>query len=224
MTSLFSSDFQDDKDRDTTTKMQRYSLLLVSSGLPSASGLLDLAALASGEGLGVRVRGASSSEVLNSLTSLPGALEKQSVLASRSSESQLIKSDNLASSLQNPLTGLLGDAESAKSHLGNLEDPQVVGDGSDDDGDLVSVASLLHVPDQPSDGEGRAVDLAHEEPPQDDLVELGLGPPGQEPVELDEEPQVDILALGFSSANLAVILMVDINTHVFSCRSESSNI
>merc|ERR1719445_2768797 len=137
MTSMFWSDFQDDNDRDTTTMMQRYSLLLVSSGLSSASGLLDLAALASGEGPSVGVRGASSSEVLNSLTSLPGALEKQSVLASRSSEGELIKGDDLTSGLQNPLTGLLGDAESAKSHLGNLEDPQVVGDSSDDDGDLV---------------------------------------------------------------------------------------
>ena len=125
------------------------------------------------------------------------------------------------SSLQDPLTGLLSDAESAKSHLGDLKDPQIVGDGSNDDGDLVGITGLLHVPDQPGDGEGRTVDLAHEEPPQDDLVELGLGPPGQEPVELDEQPQVDVLALGLSPAHLAVILMVDIHTHVF-CKTRST--
>jgi len=79
--------------------MQRYSagcsLLLVTSGLPPASGLLDLATLPSGEGLGVGVRGTGSSKVPDSLTGLPGSLEKQSVLASRGSEGQLIKGDDL---------------------------------------------------------------------------------------------------------------------------------
>jgi len=79
--------------------MQRYSagcsLLLVTSGLPPASGLLDLASLSSGEGLGVGVRGTGSSKVPDSLAGLPGSLEKQSVLASGGSEGQLVKGDDL---------------------------------------------------------------------------------------------------------------------------------
>ena len=59
--------------------------------------------------------------------------------------------------------------------------PDIVGDGSNTDSNLVSVTSLLHVAGQSSDREGRPVYLGHEESPQDDLVELGIGPPCQEP-------------------------------------------
>lgn len=38
--------------------------------------------------------------------------------------------------------------------------------------------------DQARDGDGRPVGPAHEEPPQDDLVEGSIGAAGQEPVQL----------------------------------------
>ena len=126
---------------------------------------------------------------------------------------------NNTSSLQDPLAGLLSDAEGAQSHLGDIKDPQVIGYGSNNDSDLISVAGLLHVPDQTGDGEGRAVDLAHKEPPQDDLVELGLGPPSQKPVQLDQQPQVDILALGLGPADFTVLVVADIDTHNVFCKT-----
>ena len=94
-----------------------------------------------------------------------------------------------------------------------LRVPDVVGDSTNTDSDLVSVASLLHVAGQSGDGERRPVDLGHEESPQDDLVELGLGPPGQEPVQLHQQSQVDVLALGLGPADFAVLVVADINTH-----------
>jgi len=161
--------------------------------------------------------------MLDSLTGLARSLKKQSVLASWSSESQLIKSDNFTSSFQDSLTGLLSDSEGTDGHLGDVEDSDVIGDGSNNDSNLVSISSLLHVTSQAGDGVRRAVDLAHEQPSENDLVELGLGPSGQEPVQLDQQPQVDVLALGLSPANLTIILVLNVNTHdVFSCRSESS--
>ena len=91
--------------------------------------------------------------------------------------------------------------------------PDVVGDGANTDSDLLSVARFLHVAGQPGDGERRTVDLAHEESLEDDPVELGLRPPGQEPIQLHQQPQVDVLALGLGPANLAVVFVFEVNTH-----------
>ena len=91
--------------------------------------------------------------------------------------------------------------------------PDIVGDGSNTDSNLVSVTSLLHVAGQSSDRERRPVYLGHEESPQDDLVELGIGPPRQKPVELHQESQIDVLALGLSPPDFTVLVVADINTH-----------
>ena len=108
------------------------------------------------------------------------------------------------SSLQNPLTGLLCDSEGADGHLGDVEDPEVVGDGSDDDGGLVTVTGLLHVTGQTGDGERRAVDLAHEQALEHGLVEVRVGAARQEAVELHQELKVHVLRLG----RLAVLDLV----------------
>ena len=73
-----------------------------------------------------------------------------------------------------------------KSHLdfGAVEDPVVVGDGADDNDDLALPARLLHLPGDLGNGHGWPVDLGHEEPLEDDAVELGIGTAGQETVQL----------------------------------------
>jgi len=71
------------------------SLLLVSSGLPPASGSLELASLGPDEGLGVGVGSSGSSKMLDGLASLAGSLQKNGVLSSRSSQSKLVKGDDL---------------------------------------------------------------------------------------------------------------------------------
>ena len=57
--------------------------------------------------------------------------------------------------------------------------------------------------------------LAHKKPPQDDLVELSISAPGEEPVELDQEPQVDVLGLGLGPADLPVLVVPDVDSHGF---------
>ena len=99
--------------------------------------------------------------------------------------------------------------------------PDVVGDGPNADSNLISVASLLHITGQSGDGERRPVDLGHEEPPQDDLVELGIRSPGQEPVQLHQKSQVDVLALGLSPTDFTVLVVADINTHDVFCNLTS---
>ena len=50
-------------------------------------------------------------------------LEQDSVLAGGSPQRQLVEGDDLTAGLQNTLASLLGHAQGADRHLGNLEDP-----------------------------------------------------------------------------------------------------
>merc|ERR1719278_2105258 len=214
----------------TTTTMRRQIstdgiLLLVASGSSPASGSLELAALGANKRLGAGVGDSGSSEVLDGLALLAGSLHEHRVLPGWSPDGELVEGHDLSSSLQDSLPSLLSHPEGAHRHLGDVKDPDIVGDGAHTDSNLFGVASLLHVAGQSGDGERRPVDLGHEESPQDDLVELGVRPPGQKPVQLHQKSQVDVLALGLGPTDFTVLVVADINTHdVFSCRSESSNI
>merc|ERR1719414_586198 len=121
---------------------------LVSSGLATTTGSLELASPGPHEGLDMAAGTTGGSKVLLSLTGLAGSLDQQSSLSSGSPQSQLIKGDDFTSSLEDPLASLLSDAKSAQGHLGNVKDPQIVGDSANTDGKLVSVALLLQVPHQ----------------------------------------------------------------------------
>ena len=52
-------------------------------------------------------------------------------------KSELIESDDLTTSGSNSLSSGLGDSESADSELGDLEESDVVGDGTDDNSGLI---------------------------------------------------------------------------------------
>ena len=71
--------------------------------------------------------------------------------------------------------------------LGDLEDPVIVGDCSDDNGDLALATGLVHLPRDPGQRTGRTVDPGHKQATEDDLVELGIATTGQEPVELEKK-------------------------------------
>lgn len=76
---------------------------------------------------------------------------------------------------------------------------------TDDDGDLVLTS--LHGLNQSSEGDGGLVLSAHDESLEDDTVEVRSGSAVEEPVELDEESQVDIVALDvFASGALSVLV------------------
>ena len=55
---------------------------------------------------------------------------------------------------------------------------------TDDDSDLVCSCWILHVTDQSVQRNRRTIDLAHEQPFEDNLVELGISSSGQEAVKL----------------------------------------
>ena len=95
----------------------------------------------------------------------------------------------------------------AYRHFGDFEEPEVVGDGTNNDSNFVFTSLLLHITCQSSQRHWWSVNLAHEETLHDDLVELAIGTTGQETVQLDEEPQVDIIGLGGSPVDFTVLLM-----------------
>ena len=75
----------------------------------------------------------------------------------------------------------------------------IIRDSRDDDGNLgetVGILSRCHVPREARDGHGRAVVLGHVQALQDNLVKLAVRAACEEPVELDEQAQVEVLRLG----------------------------
>ncbi len=73
----------------------------------------------------------------------------------------------------------------AYRQLGDIEEPEVVGDGTDDDGNLSLASLLLHVTNKSGQRQRGSVDPRHEETLQHDAVELGVSAASQEPVELE---------------------------------------
>jgi len=70
------------------------SLLLVSSGLATTTGSLELASPGSHEGLDMAAGTTGGAKVLLSLTGLAGSLDQQSSLSSGGPQGQLIKGDD----------------------------------------------------------------------------------------------------------------------------------
>jgi len=131
-------------------------------------------------------------------------------------ESELIESDDLTTSGQDTGTGSLSDAEGADLELGDLQETNVIGDGTDDNSGLVGTCISLHLADQAGQRHWWTVDARHKETLQDDLVEVGAGAAGQEAVGLDEETKVDILgdwSVAVWALLVVTLVVTDIDTH-----------
>jgi len=140
---------------------------------PSATtSTLELAALGSDVRLLVLV--GAKAEVLEGLTGVLGATEEEGVGASGLLESELVESDGLAAGGLDAGTGSGGEAEGRNVDLGDGQETVVIGDGADNNDGLLLVA-VLEVGGNARERDGRAVDAAHEEAAQDDLVEGRVG-------------------------------------------------
>jgi hypothetical protein len=145
----------------------------------------------------------TETEVLVRLPGVLGSSEEESVGTSGGTESELIQGDGLTTSGLNAGAGSGGESESGDRNLGNREETVIVGDGTDNnDGAVVVLGVLLvdvgigGVARDLAQRHGRAVHLGHEQAAEDDLVEGRIGTTRQEAVELYEELNVDIVALG----------------------------
>lgn len=130
-------------------------------------------------GIAYLVRVGTEAEVLDGLTGVLGAAEEKGVGASGGAESELVQSQGLATSLENPGTGSGGEAQSGDGELGDLKQAVVVGDGANND-DGLALVSLARVlvrsgRDDAGDGHRRTVDARHEKAAEHDLVEVRIG-------------------------------------------------
>ena len=143
-----------------------------------------------------------AAEVLDCFTRVLGSTKKDSVLSGRRDQGQLIKCDDLAASLQNASSSGLRDPQSAHTQFRNLHKANIVGDGANNDRQFVPFS--FHELRQFRKREGRPVDSGHEEPLQDDLVEVAIGTSDQETIEFHQQLQVRVIRLGCGAVHLLV--------------------
>jgi len=192
----------------TTASSLSSGLDLETPGPSATTSTLELAALAANVGLLVAVR--TKAKVLNSLTGVLGTTEKEGVGAGGGPLGKLVEGQALTTSLDDPGTGGSGESKSGNRELGDSEHPVVVSDGADKDNSLGLVA--LGLGSDPAEGHRGPVDPRHEEPAEDGLVESGVGPTSQEPVKLDEELNVGVLALGSGTVRVSHVVGFEIDT------------
>jgi len=124
-------------------------------------------------------------KVLDRFAGVPLAPEEKRATAGGCPQSELVQGQRLSTSTQDALFCTASEAESGHRYAGELDEADVIGDGSDDDDGLSLVAGrrsdLLH---DSRKGDRRAVDLGHEETFEDDFIEVGICAPSQETIEL----------------------------------------
>jgi len=187
---------------------------LVSSRGSLSSRSLELASLRSDERLRVRVRDSGcQTKVLVRLPRLPTSLDENRVVSLRRSLGEFVERDALASCREDPRSRSSRESKSAHRHLRDLELSDVVRNCSDGDEDLLLVSGSTDLLLESPQSHGRPVDLRHEQPLEDDLVELRLCSPGEVSVHLDQQQEVWILRDGGLPSGLSVMLVVDVDTH-----------
>jgi len=126
--------------------------------------------------------------------SIPGTSQQEHVLSSGSELGKLVEGVGLTASGNNALASSSGEPKSSDSQsLGDVEEPDIIGDGANN-GDNAGVvfslslrnssAVLSEVLGDSGDGDGVSVESRLVEALVDHLVELGVGPAGEEGVEL----------------------------------------
>lgn len=182
-------------------------------------------------------------EVADGLAGVLGATEQQGVGTSGLLEGQLVEGLDGAAGSEDASTGGGGETQSGDVHLGDLEQTDIIGDGADNDDGLLLVAVLeVGLDAREGDGravdaghketaqdnlvEGSVgtacemrrvwLDLINCESDNQGLVS-GICKThvltGQEAVQLDQELQVDIVALGGLAVGAAHVVAVEIDTY-----------
>merc|ERR1712119_145965 len=147
----------------------RYSLNLEGTASSSASSPLEFPSLGAHIGFGGAVGNTRCfTHVTACLSCSTATLDQQGVLTSWSLQCKLIKGENLTSCFENTNTGTLREPKGTDGQLGNVKKSDIISDGSHYHTDLITFRSL-HSTSDSSQGDWRFVDLAHEQPLQNDL-------------------------------------------------------
>jgi hypothetical protein len=121
----------------------------------------------------------TETEVLDSLAGVLGSSQQNNIASSRVSQSQLVQSQSLTTSLLDPGTGSSGESECGNVQFGDCEETVVICNGSDNSNCLVLVSLLgglgLCLGDNARNRDGRTVDARLKKALKNDLVEVGVG-------------------------------------------------
>lgn len=145
------------------------NLHLETSRSSSTSGSLELSTVGENSWSLVLVR--TEAEVTNGLSGVSWTSEENSVLTLWCSQSQLIQSDGLTTSLDDSSSSRGSESQSSNGGLRNLQQSVVVGDGTNNDKSLLGVTLLGQGLGDLGKRHWRSVDLGQEQRSQDDLVE-----------------------------------------------------
>lgn len=112
----------------------------------------------------------SEAEVLNSLSGILWSSEEKGVASGRSSQGQLIQSQDLTSSSNDAGTSRGGEAKGGDAELGDSQEAVVIGDSAYDNDGLV-VGFFRGIRNNSGDGDWGSVDAGHKKAAENDLVE-----------------------------------------------------
>lgn len=157
----------------------------------------------------------AEAEVLDGLTRVLRAAQKDDVGASWRAHGELIEGEAFAAGLLNAGTSGRSEAQSADGHLRHLIEAVVVRDRAYNCTNLalVCLARVLvrsHGSDL-GEGDGRLVDPGHAEATEDGLVELRIGTAGEEAVQAVQETQVGVLAFRRRAVAATDVVIIQIN-------------
>ena len=130
--------------------------------------------------------------MLLGFSSLVGSNE-ESIGSSGSSHDELVEGHAFSSGLDDFSSGGLSESEGGDGHLGEIEDSEIISDGSDDNSDFILSVEEL---DELLDGDRGSVDSGRNESSQDSLSESGVSSSGEESEKLNKEMQVKVSGSG----------------------------
>ena len=133
-------------------------------------------------------------EMFDSLSGVFLSSQQNGIRTLRSSQCQLIQSDDFSTRLLNSLTSSLGNSQCSNAQFGNFQHTNIIGDSSDYDNSFSLIfLGVRELTVNEADGDRWAVDAGLKKALEDDLVEFGVGSAGEEAVKLHEQKEIDIL-------------------------------
>ncbi len=142
--------------------------------------------------------------MLVGLTRVTGTAEKQAVGSLGLKQSELVESYALSTSSNNARASALSEAQCADAHLGAIEHPDIISDGTNNDCDLLG-SVVLKLAGNVTDGHRGAVHTRHKHALANNFVEFGFRAAGHKLVKLGKQGQVDVVRLGSNTVLVANI-------------------
>lgn len=117
----------------------------------------------------------TETKVLDSLSGVSWASDNDGVLTLRGSHGQLVQGDGFTSVLNDLSSGRAGKSQGSNGGLGEVQQSDVIGNGTNNNHGLVSSTLLAQHTADSVKRNWRSVDLGQEQRLQDDLVEWSIG-------------------------------------------------